>query len=38
MISDEAEEVIKELSDSPKNIYQNNSETMKCSEFIIKIK
>ena len=34
MINDEAEEVINELFDSPKNRYQNNLESMKCSEFV----
>ena len=33
MISDEADEVIKELFDSLKNGYQNNLEFMKGSEF-----
>ena len=33
MINDEADEVIKELFDSPKNRYQNNLESMKESEF-----
>ena len=33
MINDEADEVIKELFDSPKNRYQNNLESMKGSEF-----
>ena len=34
MITDEADEVIKELFDSPKNRYQNNMESMKGSEFV----
>ena len=34
MISDEADEVIKELFDSLKNKYQNNLESVKCSEFV----
>ena len=34
MISDEADEVIKELFDSLKNRYQNNFESMKASEFV----
>ena len=34
MISDEADEVIKELFDSLKNRYQNNLESMKGSEFV----
>ena len=34
MISDEADEVIKELFDSLKNRYQNNLESMKDSEFV----
>ena len=34
MISDEADEVLKELSDSLKNRYQNNLESMKGSEFV----
>ena len=34
MINDEADEVIKELSDSLKNRYQNNLESMKVSEFV----
>ena len=33
MINDEADEVMKELFDSPKNRYQNNLESMKSSEF-----
>ena len=33
MINDEAHEVIKELFDSLENRYQNNSESMKGSEF-----
>ena len=32
MINDEADEVIKELFDSLKNRYQNNSESMKDNE------
>ena len=32
MMNDEANEVIEELSDSLKNRYQNNSESMKGSE------
>ena len=32
--SDEADEVIKKLFDLPKNRYQNNLESMRCSEFI----
>ena len=35
MISDEADEVIKELFDSLKNRHQNNLESMKGSEFVI---
>ena len=34
MINDEADKVIKELFDSLKNRYQNNLESMKCSEFV----
>ena len=34
MISDERDEVIKELFDSPKSRYQNNLESMKESEFV----
>ena len=34
MISDEADEVIKGLSDSLKNRYQNNLESTKVSEFV----
>ena len=34
MISDEADEVIKELFDSLKNRYQNKLESMKSSEFV----
>ena len=34
MISDEADEVIKELFDSLKNRFQNNLELMKGSEFV----
>ena len=34
MISDEAEEVIKDLFVSLKNRYQNNVESMKGSEFV----
>ena len=34
MISDEADEVIKELFDSLKNRYQNNVQSMKSSEFV----
>ena len=34
MINDEADEVIKELFDPLKNRYQNNSESMKGSEFV----
>ena len=34
MISDKVDEVIKELFDSLKNEYQNNSESMKSSEFV----
>ena len=33
MINDEADEVIKELFDSPKNRFQNNLESMKSSEW-----
>ena len=33
LINDKADEVIKELFDSLKNRYQNNSESMKSSEF-----
>ena len=33
IINDEADEVIKELSDSLKNRYQNNVESMKGNEF-----
>ena len=33
MINDEADEVIKELFDSLKNRYQNNSESMKSNDF-----
>ena len=34
IINNEADEVIKELSDSLKNRYQNNVEPMKGSEFV----
>ena len=34
MISDEGDEVIKELFDSLKNRYQSNLESMKGSEFV----
>ena len=34
MINDEADEVIKQLSDSLKNRYQNNFESIKGSEFV----
>ena len=34
MISDEADEVIKELFDSRKNRYQNNLESIKGSELV----
>ena len=34
MISDEADEVIKELFDSLKKRFQNNLESMKGSEFV----
>ena len=34
MINDEAEDVIKELSDLLKNKYQNNLESMKCNKFV----
>ena len=34
MINDEADEVIKELSDQFKNRYQNNLKSMKGSEFV----
>ena len=34
MINNEADEVTKELPHSFKNIYQNNSESMKGSEFV----
>ena len=34
MINDEADEVIKELSDSLKNRYLNNLESMKSSECV----
>ena len=34
MINDEADEVIKELLDSLKNRYQNNSELMKGTELV----
>ena len=34
MINDEADEVIKKLSDSLENRYQNNLESMKGSEFL----
>ena len=34
MISDEADEVIKELFDSLENRYQNKLESMKSSEFV----
>ena len=33
-ISDQADEVIKELSESLKNRYQNNLESMKGSKFV----
>ena len=35
MINDEADEVIKQLSDSLKNRYQNNFESIKGSEFVL---
>ena len=35
MISEEADEVIKELFDSLKNRYQNNLESMKGGEFVL---
>ena len=34
-INDEADEFIKEIFDSLKNIYQNNYESMKRSEFVM---
>ena len=34
MINDEADEVIKERFNSPKNRYQSNLESMKGSEFV----
>ena len=34
MISDEVDEIIRELFDSLKNRYQNNLESMKGSEFV----
>ena len=34
MISDEANEVIKKLFDSLRNRYQNNLQSMGCSEFV----
>ena len=34
MISNEADEIIKELFDSLKNSYQNNLESMKGSELV----
>ena len=34
MINDEADEVIKEFSESLKNRYQNNLESMKGNEFV----
>ena len=34
MISDEADEVIEELSDSLENRYQNNLQSMRGSEFV----
>ena len=34
MISDEADEVIKKLFDSLKNIYQNNLESMRGGDFV----
>ena len=34
MINDEADEIVKELSKSFKNRYQNNLELMKSSEFV----
>ena len=34
MINDEADEVIKKHFDSLKNRYQNNSESMKSSDFV----
>ena len=34
MMNDEADEVIKRLSDSLKNRYQNSLESMKGSEFV----
>ena len=34
IIRDKADKVIKELFDSLKNRYQNNLESMKCSEFV----
>ena len=35
VINDEADEVIKELFDSLKNRYQNDSELIKSSEFVV---
>ena len=34
MINDEADEVMKEFSESLKNRYQNNLESMKVNEFV----
>ena len=34
MISDEADELIKKLFDSLKNIYQNNLQLMRSGEFV----
>ena len=34
MINDKAVDIIKELSDSPKNRYQNNLESMKGGDFV----
>ena len=35
MINNEAHEVVKRLFDTPKSRYQNNSESMKGSEFVL---
>ena len=34
MFNDKADEVMKELFDPLKNRYQNNSELIKCNEFV----
>ena len=34
MISDEADEVINKIFDSLRNTYQNNLQSIRCSEFV----